>query len=201
MSTRTKGVSAGPLTVIVAATSRWPGAGGRHNNQKKSRFRRTTGAVPHAVARGRQAMRQVERAGMMLGVVAAGLELLREIRFAESNGTPSRHSPARSGPMGYSQPAAGRTASTASRARSTSGGNRSVSKSRSRASTKRPRSRSRTAAKKTRGVRATATKQSGSPARSRTRGGVRTRAKRQTMSRASERRTTSSGRSRSSSRK
>jgi len=191
MTTRAKGISAGPLTVIVAASSRWPGSGGRRNKRKVSVFRRSVSAVPHAVARGRLALRQVERAGMMLGAVAAGLELLREIRFAGSNGTPSRHSPGRSAPSGSSQPQAGRPASRKSPTRTTSGGHLSASKSLSRAGTKRPRSRA--AAKKTRGARTTATKRSGSPATTKT-GGVSSRAKRRTRSRASGKRTASSRR-------
>ena len=48
---------------------------------------------PHylvAVGRVRTAVRQLERAGMILGAVATGVELVREIRFASSNGAPSR---------------------------------------------------------------------------------------------------------------
>jgi hypothetical protein len=190
MTTRAKGISAGPLTVIVAASSRWPRTGGRRK-RKGSVFTRSVSAVPHAVARGRLAVRQVERAAMLLGVVTAGLELLREIRFAGSNGTPSRHSPGRSAPSGYSQPQAGRPASRTSPTRTTSGGHRSASESLSRVGTKRPRSRA--AAKKTRGARTTVRERSGSPATTKT-GSVSTRAKRRTRSQASGKRTASSRR-------
>ena len=186
MGTRAKGMSMGPATVIVAASSRLPGVGGWRHKRKENVFKRSVSAVPRAMARAGMAVRQLERATMMLGAVAAGLELVREIRSARSNGTPSDgHRSGRSAPRGSSRSAPGRP-NEASRTRSSSGGNRVASKSRSRATTKRPGNR--TAAKKTQGGRVAATKRSGSRATARKAGGVRTNANKQARSRSSSRR-------------
>jgi hypothetical protein len=147
MRTLAKAVSVGPATVIVAASSRLPSTGGWRRKRKQGVFRRSVAAVPHSAASARMAVRQLERAGMMLGAVAAGLELVREIRFAGSNGTPSgRNTSGRSVPRGSSRSPSGRPGSGASRRGSSSGGKRSASKSPISATKKRPADR--TTAKK-----------------------------------------------------
>ena len=199
MKTRAKGVSVGPVTVIVAASSRLPGTGAWRHKRKGGVFRGSVAGLPRAMAVARMAVRQLEGAGMMLGAVAAGLELVREVRFAGSKGTPSGgHRSGRSTPRGSSESPSARQASRASRTGSSSGGNRSASKP-LRATNKRPGNR--TSAKQTRGARTTATKRSGSRATAKKAGGARTVAKKQARSRASAKRTRSSGRSRSSSRR
>jgi hypothetical protein len=182
-----KAGSVGPAAVIVAASSRLPGKGGWRRKRKESLLRRS--AVPRAVASARMAVRQLERASMMLGAVAAGLELVREIRIAGSNGTPSRgYSAGRSVPRSSSQTGSGRPAGRASRMGSSSG-NRSSSKSPSRAA-KKP-SGNRTTAKKTRSPRTVATKRSASRAKTKKAGSARTLAKEQARARASAKRTRS----------
>ena len=201
MKTRAKGVTVGPATVIVAASSRLPGTGAWRHKRKEGVFSRSVTGLTRAVAVARMAGRQLERAGMMLGALAAGLELAREIRLAGSTGTPSGgHSSGRSTTRGSSESPSGRPArSRTSRTGSSSGANRSASKSPRRATNKRPGNR--TTAKQTRGARTTATKRAGSRATAKKAGGGRTVAKKQARSRASGKRTRSSGRSRSSSRR
>ncbi len=200
MRTRAKGASAGPVTVIVAASSRLPGARGWRQKRKEGLFRRSVARVPRAVTRADRVVRQLERAGMMLGAVATGLELVRELRFAGSNGTPAGgHSSKRSVARGSSQSPSGRPASRASRRGSSTGGTHSTPKSPSRSTKKRPANRTNTK-KKTRGARTTATKRSRSRATKKA-GSARTSAKTQARSRASAERTRSSGRYRSSSRR
>ena len=200
MRTRAKGASAGPVTVIVAASSRLPGARGWRHKRKEGLFGRSVARVPRAVTKAGRVVRQLERAGMMLGAVATGLELVRELRFAGSNGTPAGgHSSQRSVARGSSQSPSGRPASRASRPGSSTGGTHSAPKSPSRSTKKRPANRTNTK-KKTRGARTTATKRSRSRATKKA-GSARTNAKTQARSRASAKRTRSSGRSRSSSRR
>jgi hypothetical protein len=200
MRTRAKGVSVGPVTVIVAASSRLPGARGWRHKHKGGLFRRSLAGVPRAVTRAGRVVRQLERAGMMLGAVATGLELVRELRLADSNGTPSGgHSSQRSAARGSSQSPSGTPASRASRPGSSAGRTHSAPKSPSRSTKKRPANRTNTK-KKTRGAGTTAKKRSRSRATKKA-GSARTNAKTQARSRASAKRTRSSGRSRSSSRR
>jgi hypothetical protein len=183
MRTLTKAISVGPATVIVAASSRLPGTGGRRHKRKGSVFSKS--AVPRAVASARMAVKQLERASMMLGAVAAGLELVREVRFAGSNGTPSGgYSSGRSAPRRSSQARSGRGSRMAS-----SSGNRSGSKSPSRAG-KKP-SGNRNNAMKTRSTRTMATKRSVSRATTKKAGSARTHAKKQARSRTPAKRTRS----------
>jgi hypothetical protein len=199
MRTRSKAISVGPALVIVAASSRLPGTGGWRHKRKEGVLRRRVTAVPNAVTRARAAARQLERAGMVLGALMAGLELVRELRVSDSNGTPSRaHSSGRSAPRGSSQSRSSRPANSRSRTGSSSGGDRSSAKSPRRATRTPPRSRA--TAKKARG-RTTATKRSVPRATAKKAGRPRPAAKTQAGSRTPAKRTTSSGRSRSSSRR
>ena len=179
MGTRAKAVSVGPMTVIVAASSKLPGAGGFRTKRPKGALRRNMAALPGAMGRVRTAVRQLERAGMILGAVATGVELVREIRIANSNGAPSGgKTPARS-----SRSPSSRKASVRS----------SVSQS-TRASRNK-----RTASKKTPGSRTVGTKR----ARPRVKkaGGTRGKANKTARSRASATKTRTSGRARPSARK
>jgi hypothetical protein len=87
MTTRTKGVTVGPAAVIVAASSRLPGTRGRRRKRKQGKFGRKVAAASHAAGKVRGALRQLERATMMIGAVMAGLELLRDVRLEGSNRT------------------------------------------------------------------------------------------------------------------
>ena len=178
MGTRAKAVSVGPMTVIVAASSKLPGTRGWRHKRPKGAFRRNAAALPGAVGRVRTAMRQLERAGMILGALATGVELVREIRTASSNGAPSRgETPARSSRSPSSRKASVRSP---------------VSKS-TRAS-----SNNRAASKKTSGSRTVGTKRR---PRVKKAGGTRSKANKMARSRASATKTRTSGRSRSSARK
>lgn len=165
MTTRTKGVTVGPATVIVAASSKLRGTRGRRGKRKHGMFGRNVAAASRAATKVRRALRQLERATMMIGAVVAGLELLREVRVEGSNQTPDgRRSPASSRSRSV------RPSSKASRT-SSSRAKRSVSKSQPRGTKKRggprkkktrvaptpttKRRRSRATAKKAGGVRAT----------------------------------------------
>jgi hypothetical protein len=189
MTTRAKGVTVGPATVIVAASSKLPGTRGWRRKRKQGMFGRNAAAASHAAAKARGALRQLERATMMIGAVAAGLELLREVRLEGSNGTPSD---GRTSPI-TSRSRSDRPSSRASRTGSSSRGKRSVSKSPPRATKK-----SRGPTKKTRGTATAATKRSRSRAAANKAGRVRATAKAQARSRATAKRTRSDGRSRSS---
>jgi hypothetical protein len=194
MRTRAKGASVGPVTVIVAASSRWPGARSWRQKRKEGLSRRSVTRVSSAVTRAGRLVRQLERAGIMLGAVATGLELVRELRIAGSNGTPSGgHRSQRSVARGSSPYPSGR----ASRPGSSTGGTQSAPKSPSRSTKKRPAKRTNTK-KKTRGASTRATKRSRSRATKKKAGRARTNGKTQARSRASAKRTRSSGRSRSS---
>ena len=182
-----KAGSVGPAAVIVAASSRLPGTGGWRRKRKGSVFPQS--AVPRAVASARTAVRQLERASMMLGAVAAGVELVREVRLAGSNGTPSGGSSSgRSAPRSSSQARSGRPAGRASRMGSSSG-NRSRSRSPSPAA-KKP-AGNRTTAKKTRSPRTVATKRSASRSTAKKAGSARSLAEKQARARASAKRTRS----------
>jgi hypothetical protein len=180
MGTRAKGVSVGPVTVIVAASSKLPGIGGWRHKPKKGASRRNMVALHRAVGSVRTAVRQLERAGMILGTVAAGMELVREIRFASSNEAPSRggETPARS-------------------SRSPSGGKASVGSSGSRSG--KAATKGRNASKKTRGSRTGGTERS--RPRAKTAGGTHRNAKKAARPRTSATRRSTSGRPRPSARK
>jgi hypothetical protein len=90
MKTWVKGVSVGPATVIIAVSSKLPGTGAWRHKRTKSASGRKMAALHRAVGGVHAAVRQLERGGMILGAVAAGTELVREIRFASSNGALSR---------------------------------------------------------------------------------------------------------------
>jgi hypothetical protein len=190
MTTRAKGVTVGPATVIVAASSKLPGTRGWRRKRKQGMFGRNAAAASHAAAKARGALRQLERATMMIGAVAAGLELLREVRLEGSNGTPSD---GRTSPIS-SRSRSDRPSSRASRTGSSSRGKRSVSKSPPRATKK----SGGPTKKKTRGTATAATKRSRSRAAANKAGRVRATAKAQARSRATAKRTRSDGRSRSS---
>ena len=179
MGTRAKGVTVGPVTVIVAASSKFPGIGGRDKRTKRV-LRRNMVALPRAVGRVRTAVRQLERAGMILGTVAAGMELVREIRLASSNGSP---------------PGVGKTSAHSSRSPSGQKASARSSGSRSdKAATK-----GRTASKETRGSRTVGTERSRPTAKAD--GGTRHNARKAARSRTSATRTRTSGRARSSARR
>jgi hypothetical protein len=180
MGTRAKGVSVGPVTVIVAASSKLPGIGSWRHKPKKGASRRNMAALPRAVGKVRTAVRQLERAGMILGTVAAGMELVREIRSAGSNEAPSRggETPARS-------------------SRSSSGGKVSAASSGSRSG--KAATKGRTASKKTRGSRTRGTRRS--RPRAKAAGGTHSNAKKAPRPRTSAKRSKTSGRSRPSARK
>ena len=146
---------------------------------KDGTLRRNMAALPGAMGRVRTALRQLERAGMILGAVATGVELVREIRIASSNGAPSGgETPARS------------SRSPSSRKTSV----RSPASQSTRASRN-----NRTASKKTPGSHTVGT------ARSRPKvkkaGGTHSKANKMARSRASATKTRTSGRPRSSARK
>jgi hypothetical protein len=179
MGTRATAVSVGPMTVIVAASSKLPGTGGWRHKRPKGALRRNMAALPGAVGRVRTAMRQLERAGMILGAVATGVELVREMRTASSNGAPS----------------GGETRARSSR-----------SPSSRKASVRSPVSQStrasrnnRTASKKTPGSRTVGTKRPRPSVKKA--GGTRSKANKVARSRASATKSRTSGRPRSSARK
>ena len=179
MGTRAKAVSVGPMTVIVAASSKLPGTRGWRHKRSTGALRRNMAALPGAVGRVRTAVKQLERAGMILGAVATGVELVREIRIASSNGTPSGgETPARSSRSPSSRKASVR--SPVSQSARASKNNRAASKKtpgNRTVGTKRPRPRVKKA------------------------GGTRSKANKKARSRASATKTRTSGRPRSSARK
>jgi hypothetical protein len=189
MTTRAKGVTVGPATVVVAASSKLPRTRGWRRKRKQAMFGRNVAAASHAAAKVRGALRQLERATMMIGVVVAGLELLREVRLEGSNGTPSA---GRTSPVS-SRSQSDRPSRRASRTGSFRHGKRSVSKSPPRATKKSGRT-----TKKTRGTATAATGRSRSRATANKGGRGRTTAKAQARSRAGAKRTRSDRRSRSS---
>jgi hypothetical protein len=161
MGTRVKGMSMGPATVIVAASSKLPGTGGWRRKRTKGVLRRNMAALPRAVGRVGTAVRQLERAGMILAAVATGMELVREIRFAGSNGQSPR------GGKDLARSSRSRSGSATQKNRTASnktGGSRTVRAARSRAGTKSARG-TRSKAKKTARSRgsATRTRTSGRP--------------------------------------
>jgi hypothetical protein len=179
MGTRAKSVTVGPMTVVVAASSKFAGTGGVRHKRPKGALRRNMAALPDAVGRVRTAVRQLERAGMILGAVATGVELVREIRIASSNGAPSGgETPARSSRSPSSRKASVR--SPASQSTRTSRNNR-------------------TASKKTPGSRTVGTKRPLPKVKKA--GGTRSKANKMARSRASATKTRTSGRPRSSARK
>jgi hypothetical protein len=179
MGTRAKAVSVGPMTVIVAASSKLPGTGGWRHKRPKGGLRRNMAALPGAVGRIRMAVRQIERAGMILGAVATGVELVREIRIASSNGAPTGgETPARSSRSPSSRKAAVR--SPVSQSTRASRNNRN-------------------APKKTPGSRTVGTKRPRPKVKKA--GGTRSKANKMARSRASATKRGTSGRPRSSARK
>jgi hypothetical protein len=179
MGTRAKAVSVGPMTVIVAASSKLPGTRGWRHKRPKGALRRNVADLRGAVGSVRTALRQLERAGMILGAVATGVELVREIRSASSNGAPSGgEAPARS-----------------SRSRSS---RRTSVRSPASQSTRASRS-NRTASKKTPGSRTVGTGRARPKVKKA--GGTRSKANKMARSRASATKRRTSGRPRSSVRK
>jgi hypothetical protein len=173
MKGRVKGFTVGPATVIMAASTRLPGSGRRRHKRSDGTLRRNVAAMSGVAKRVRSTLRQLERMSMILGVAAAGMELVREIRTADSNGTPSGRKPARSSRSRSGGSASRATSSTTkSPVRTKAQGNRTTSKktrrSRTVAKRRRPAARKagatrRTARKATRSRSASKTSASGRP--------------------------------------
>jgi hypothetical protein len=161
MKTKAKGLSVGPMAVIAAAASSLRGENGTNGRRWRGKEQNARGlltripdAVPEAVRRGGSKLRLpslngngrgmgktvqrlpklIERAGMVIGVAAAGMKLLSDLRGGEgdqgeSSGSRQRTaSPRRSGSTS-ARGGSSKSSSTSARGGSSSSGRTTSKKS------------------------------------------------------------------------